>query len=135
MSNPGKASPGPWEWDGAESNWFLRDATGTAVMKFDGDNSWTPNEPNAALIAAAPAMASMLRELEWAGSPGGECPECGGQPARDVVDNAYKPKSPKLTRGDFLQAILNGFSNFALWRSRNFRGLPRLPSKGDFGRM
>ena len=80
-----KASPGPWRWDvEAHSSNVLRAADGDTIALYDMPYSRARGEmdvANRALIAAAPDMASMLRELEWRGQATGFldcCPCCGG---------------------------------------------------------
>ena len=79
-------SPGPWRW--VDDDPILRNArlvTGDGTVVVDlGSSSWNEpaggeieNEDDATLIASAPELLSMLRELEWAaGDDGGACPSC-----------------------------------------------------------
>lgn len=49
------------------------------------------------LIAKAPEMASMLRELEWMGGPSSECPMCEASPPRTrEVDSKPHPTIPGM---------------------------------------
>lgn len=85
MSTPESkgASPAPWAWDKEwHSKNVLRSADGYTVAIYDRVN-WLSrvepevDEPNKALLSAAPEMAAMLRKLEWAGDMIPRCPQCG----------------------------------------------------------
>jgi hypothetical protein len=84
-----KPTPGPWRWVYDD----LVDAAGKDVLHVDpGWQTECTEEPpslrvsevNKRLIAKAPELASMLRELEWSGGGGYEepvcCPECSAEP-------------------------------------------------------
>lgn len=66
-----KGSPWPWRW--TENGLF--DADGVQVI----DNHYDPTEADQIIIAKAPEMAALLRELEWAdhGEPYTSCSVCG----------------------------------------------------------
>lgn len=69
-----KSSPGPWKWDKVRG-------AGNSALQCDGGNvlncSWGPEDDDATLIASAPEMLGLLRELEWsAGDDQSECPIC-----------------------------------------------------------
>lgn len=71
MTTPSKPSPAPWRWAGLSGD--LVAANDQAVMT-DGRPFL---EVDAALIARAPEMAAMLRELEWAGAE--DYPDAGAR--------------------------------------------------------
>lgn len=96
-SKPSPHSPGPWRWN-SERTALLRQTTkeekqarvypdppvpdDLPVLVFCEDHGYTPDEADATLIAKAPEMAAMLRELEWHEDPDHyepwHCPVCGG---------------------------------------------------------
>lgn len=95
-TNASKASPGPWRWTHGKHGWLVlvRDCTPGEMERrrhanpLSEDTTYqilgtTDVDPaDAVLIAAAPTMAEMLRELEWssrAETDDGvvdECPDC-----------------------------------------------------------
>ena len=76
MSDKPQHSPGPWKWDGG----FVRDARGFKVIDsgYDRDRDtkvfFARGATDAQLIASAPEMLQLLRELEW--NDGGWCQIC-----------------------------------------------------------
>ena len=90
-------SPGPWKWEDYDGSTGGR---GGDLIGPDGVPviATIPTGPNsarieaatrldAALIASAPEMLALLRELEWAGNESvGTCPVCGCQ-SRDGHGN------------------------------------------------
>lgn len=79
-----KHSPGPWRWsESAFCPGWLVDANGDFVVSPCEPAEVDVSEADAALIASAPALLEMLRELEWAGGESvSRCPECGARPER-----------------------------------------------------
>ena len=69
------SSPGPWTVGVAENGVYI-DAAGYTIAQVFG----LQGNENAKLIARAPEMASMLKELEWAAVDHRDmeprCPEC-----------------------------------------------------------
>lgn len=76
------AHPGPWHWgdfEAGENPSALIDADGEVVGFADGMRIEDFGETSR-LLAAAPELLAMLRELEWHGDEGPQttCPECTG---------------------------------------------------------
>lgn len=68
-------SPGPWKWGAEGLRHRIFDRDGMAVLdEFEG----VDEEADRTLIAAAPELLAMLRELEciWRDSDDGGGPEC-----------------------------------------------------------
>lgn len=104
-------TPGPWQWTGHDENYGTYSSLdGPAKKNEHGKDYWNPvvrsvgyDEPelsidaaDARLIAQAPAMYELLKELELS-KPNGhflECPVCKGE-----IDD------PKLTRGICVSAL------------------------------
>lgn len=61
---PMKHSPGPWKWQDGDSRNCLHAADGSFVATFDGDLTPETAEGNRVLLAAAPEMLELLREME-----------------------------------------------------------------------
>jgi len=86
-----KGSPGPWRWvDDPESSFHecLVDSNGAGIP-------WEWLKPRILLWAE---MASLLRELEWAGNEAvSTCPECGQRaPYQVEVDAKPIPDRPEF---------------------------------------
>jgi hypothetical protein len=85
------SSPGPWAWepedpeDGQPYSLFSKGVpyteSGLSVYFEPGGDATPTDLANLTLIAKAPEMAAMLRELEWSGlddfDEAGVCPVCG----------------------------------------------------------
>lgn len=88
------ASPGPWRWRQGFTDppyHKLLDANEAVVLEsYDPDALITVSDENATLIASAPDMLALLRQLEWAGpdADGAQdaCPVCG-RPKTDRGDH------------------------------------------------
>lgn len=93
-------SPGPWRYDlEAHSSNVLRAADGASVAYQDvnvGQSKPQEWEANRKLLAHAPELLEMLREVEWRGSPAGnECPICERlAPRRVAVPGPSVPGMP-----------------------------------------
>jgi hypothetical protein len=77
-------SPGPWRWKPPSESSFsdpagLKDAHGADILgcSNDAEYIYAHSDADAALIADAPAMLELLRDLEDAGlDRGPACPQC-----------------------------------------------------------
>ena len=94
-----KHSPGPWEWVPFK-NWDggLRAADGQYVISNDETDNTPENPRDAKLIAAAPALLALLKEMEWMGWQLPNCWACRGWklgwPAREgkpAIPAGHKP--------------------------------------------
>lgn len=105
MTNPGKASSGPWRWGWYDDTSLIEE---DALCNDNGGKLGVYSDPvalsagNAALIASAPTMAEMLRELEWAGC---DCSPYGG--GSDEACRCAMPLSRRswATRGQDVDSI------------------------------
>lgn len=88
------ASPGPWMWR-TDERWFeLFDATGKSMEIETTEANGRVLPGDLALIASAPEMAAMLRQLEWVDvrSEQRHCPVCHeGEGGLVVTDAGHAP--------------------------------------------
>ena len=118
MSTPeSRPSPGPWRWGWVDDDGdvcaddSLHDGQANAMGIYDesGRRKEPGHEIDRALIAAAPEMAAMLRELEWAGESEHwqgvrACLFCRGD---EPGDKASRPEEVGHRPGCRLSSLLN----------------------------
>ena len=119
----GEPYKGPWRWVSErrklvapnptyQEGRYPPDYPDVPVLMLDEDNSWPASEANAALIAAAPSILEMLRELEWAGgytddcdSLIGCCPSCGGTAPGDPGNSEAGKHAPNCRLAALLASV------------------------------
>lgn len=116
-SKPSPHSPGPWGWGEYDDQDLVNDdklcqQNGYPMGFYDesGMRGDPTHEANRALIAKAPELAAMLRELEWSGCDFDDrnrayqaCPVCK---ARTNAHNAVTGKPPEPHTPDCRLAAL-----------------------------
>ena len=92
--------PGPWRW----ADESLVDGDGDRILECtnDAEEVYANSPADAGLIADAPAMRDLLRELEWTYGPRGEsyysvCPKCGTNAPHDKTGHR-EPKHETTCR-------------------------------------
>jgi hypothetical protein len=110
MSDETKTSPGPWTWD--DDRLVLTSASPTeghhVILAIAEDYSIPPTLADSALIADAPDMLKLLRELEWSGVEQWEdapaCPVCRTPAGTDHKECRLGALLDKLGRGTSMGA-------------------------------
>lgn len=103
MGDVSKHSPGPWRWAGFALYGNDGDATGFC-FDVPSEAYTEESKSNFRLIAAAPEMLELLRDLEWSGEEG-SCPSCHSEGVSPVGFPANRPHRPDCKLAALLARI------------------------------